>query len=281
MSLGAIPAPGREGKTMEFKYIIYDQPEPGIGRMTLNRPDRLNAISIPMLDEMLALYEHLKKDLSVRVLIVTGAGRGFCSGADLMGDAESKGLAEQAPSAAIFLEKFQYRYSAMVTELRRIPQPVIAAVNGTAAGIGMCLALVADVIYAAPNTGFIASFANIGLSGGELGSSYLLPRLVGTTRASEILLTGRKVMADEAERIGMICGVVEQEKLMDTCMEKARLMLEKSPMGLRITKRVLDTNASAVSLEAAVDLENRNQSILVFTPEFLQAVMNFGKKKKQ
>ncbi len=265
---------------MEFKYITFEQPEPGIGVLSLNRPDRLNAISMPMLEEILSLYQHLDSNRDVRVLILTGAGRGFCSGADLMGASDSKGLAELASSSAVFLEMVQKKYASMITGLRRIPQPVISAVNGTAAGIGMCFALAADIIVGTPAVKFIASFANIGLTGGELGSSYLVPRLVGKARAADILLTGRAVEASEAERIGLLGTMVDQDALMDTCMEKARMMVEKAPIALRLTKEVLDQNANATSLEAAIELENRNQAILCFTPEFFNAVMSFSKKKK-
>lgn len=264
---------------MDFKYITLEQPEPGVGLLTLNRPKRLNAISIPMLDEILALYEYLEKAREIRVLIITGAGRGFCSGADLMGASDSKGLAEQASNAATFLEFVQKRYARLITGLRRIPQPVISAVNGTAAGIGMCMALAADIIVGTPEVKFIASFANLGLSGGELGSTYLLPRLIGAARAADIVLTGRTVEADEADKIGLLGSLVDHDMLMETCMEKARMMLEKSPIGLRITKETIDANANAVSLEAAIELENRNQAILAFTPEFFQAVMSFSQKK--
>jgi enoyl-CoA hydratase len=163
--------------------------------------------------------------------------------------------------------------------MRRIPQPLIAAVNGPAAGGGMCIALASDVVIASPLATFIPSFINIGLSAGELGTSYFLPRAVGRARAAEILFTGRSVDAAEAERIGLISRLVEAENLMPAAMETARLMLDKSPSGLRLTKEALNQNLNAPSLEAAIELENRNQSICACTPEFLQAVEAFSKGK--
>jgi enoyl-CoA hydratase len=175
----------------------------------------------------------------------------------------------------------QKKYSDRILEMRRLPQPIIAAVNGPAAGGGMCIALASDVVLASPQATFIASFINIGLSGGELGTSYFLPRVVGRARAAEILLTGRTVDAREAERIGLVSRLVEVDDLMDVAMEMARTMLNKSPMGLRLTKEVLNQNMNAPSLEAAIELENRNQSICCCTPEFMEAVVSFSNRKEK
>ena len=143
----------------------------------------------------------------------------------------------------------------------------------------MCIALASDVVIAGPRGTFIASFINIGLSGGELGSTYLLPRMVGSARAAEILFTGRTVDAIEAEKIGLVSRVVEQGSLMAVALETARIMLSKSPIGLRLTKEALNQNLTAPSLEAAIELENRNESICCITPEFLIAVEAFSKAK--
>ena len=140
----------------------------------------------------------------------------------------------------------------------------------------MCLALASDVIIATPGATFIPAFINIGLSGGELGSTYFLPKLVGTARAAEILMTGRKVDGAEAERIGLISRLVPENALMDAAMETADAMLKKSVVGLRLTKETLNQNLNAPSLEAALELENRNQSICCVTPEFFEAVASFA-----
>lgn len=264
---------------MNFNTIKFETLQSGIGLITLNRPARLNAINLDMLEELHALFGQVSNDENVRVTIITGEGRGFCSGADLLDERISKGAAALFTSAATHLMKIQKVYSRLIIEMRRLAQPIIAAVNGPAAGGGMCVALASDVIIAGPNASFTPSFINIGLSGGELGSSYFLPRLIGNARAADILLTGRTVSAKEAEKIGLVSRLVPQDKLMNTAMEIAAHMLEKTTMGLRLTKEALNQNQNAPSLEAAVELENRNQSILCMTPEFFEAVEKFGKRK--
>ena len=199
-----------------------------------------------------------------------------CAGADLsqlMLDAAKEILS----SAEVFLEKIQNRYGDLVLALRRIPQPVIAAVNGPAAGGGFALALGADVRIAVPEAFFVASFINIGLSGGEMGTSYLLPRVVGLSRASEILMTGRRVPAEEAESMGLVNSVQPRERIVESALELARMMLQKSPGGLALTKRVIERNLAAPSLESAVELENRNQTVLAVSTEFFKQASAFAK----
>ena len=263
---------------MEFETITFETPEEGIGLITLNRPERLNAINLDMLDDLHVLFDRLGELDDIRVVIITGKDRGFCSGADLMDKRTSQESVSAMSSTAGHLMKIQKKFSRLITEMRQVSQPVIAAVNGAAAGGGMCIALAADIIIAAPEAYFIPSFINIGLSGGELGTSYFLPRLIGSSRAAEILLTGRKVNADEAERIGLISRIVANDHLLDSALETARVMLGKSKYGLRLTKEVLVQNLNAPSLESAIELENRNQSICCTTPDFLAAVEAFSKK---
>jgi enoyl-CoA hydratase/carnithine racemase len=261
-----------------YATILFEEIETAIGLLTLNRPDRLNAINLAMLDELYDLFRSLDKQPDIRVLIVTGAGRGFCSGADLRDErlASEEGI-KIFQSAPLHLEVIQKKYCGIIKELRRISQPVIAAVNGPAAGGGLSMVLASDIVFASPEARFTPSFVNIGLSGGELGTTYFLPRLVGTPRASEILMTGRTVEAEEADRIGMLTRLVPAEALMKTAIETARQMLEKSVRGLRLTKETIRQNLDAPSLENAVELENRNQSMLCTAPEFFEAVARFNK----
>lgn len=263
---------------MNYETITFEEPEDGIGMITLNRPERLNAMSIGMLEDLYALFAELEERESVRVLLLVGAGRGFCSGADLKDERLSgeEGL-KLFSSAALHLEKIQKKYSGVIEVMYKLPQPVISVVNGAAAGGGMCLALASDIIIAGPRAKFIPSFVNIGLSGGEMGTTYFLPRMVGMAKASEILMTGRAVEAEEADRIGLVSCLVDEEVLMDTAMQTARTMLGKSPLGLRLTKETLRQNQNAPSLESAIELENRNQSILCCSPDFFNAVMAFMK----
>jgi enoyl-CoA hydratase len=265
---------------MEFETIKFDTPQEGIGLITLNRPQRLNAINLDMLDDFFALFDYLNKNEDVRVVIITGEGRGFCSGADLTDDRFSREAANLVANAATHLIKIQKVYSRLIVEMQRLAQPIIAAVNGHAAGGGMCIALACDVIIGSPQAAFTPSFINIGLSGGELGTTYFLPKLVGSARAADILMTGRTVDAVEAEKIGLMSRQVDETGLMEEAMKVAHDMLGKTPLGLRLTKETLNQNLNAPSLEAAIELENRNQSILCLTPEFFEAVEVFGNKKK-
>jgi enoyl-CoA hydratase len=263
----------------EYGPIIFEIKEPGIGVATFNRPDKLNAINMDMIEGLDSMFSDLMNDSDIRVLIITGSGRGFCAGADLM-EAMQNADHEAFAAADKFLVMVQERFSNFILGLRRIPQPVIAAVNGPSAGGGFTMAMASDIRLAAPSAYFVCSFINIGLSGGELGSSYFLPRLVGVSRASEIIYTGRKVHAEEAEKIGLISQIVEPESLLDEAMNLAKIMLGKSPGGLVQTKRVLDRNIDAPSLEAAIDMENRNQTILAVSSEFFKQVSAFTQKGK-
>jgi enoyl-CoA hydratase/carnithine racemase len=259
-----------------FQTLIFEEIEPRVGLVTLNRPEQLNAINMMMLADFNELFAILTRDDAVRVLIITGAGRGFCSGADLNDAAVHKDSTVFSDPES-FLKSVQERYASLTLGLRRIPQPVIAAINGAAAGGGFSMALASDIRIAAPEAFFIASFANIGLTGGELGTSYLLPRLIGASRSSEILLTGRKVRAEEAERIGLVNQVVPREALIETALTYARPMIAKGVGALKLTKRALDQNIDAPSLDAAINLENRNQTIMVFSGEFFKLIQPFFK----
>lgn len=260
-----------------YNTFLFEEIEPQVGLITLNRPEKLNAMNREMVEELDGFFTILSKDDSIRVVILTGQGRGFCAGADLT-EAGRFADSEALSNPESFLRLVQERYSGLILGLRRIPQPVIAAVNGPAAGGGMALALGADIRLASPEAYFIASFINIGLSGGEMGSSYLLPRLIGLSRAAEILLTGRKILSHEAERMGLINKVVDHEKLIAEALIYARMMLTKSVGGLKLTKRVLDQNTEAASLSTALDLENRNQTIMIFSGPFHDFIASFSKK---
>ena len=260
-----------------YHTFIFTETEPRVGLVTLNRPQQLNAINLEMLDDFKDLFARLSHDDTIRVLIITGSGQGFCSGADLNAALANRD-SEAFSDPENFLRLVQERYANLILGLRRIPQPVIAAVNGAAAGGGFSMVLASDIRVATPEASFIASFANIGLTGGELGSSYLLPRLIGVARASEILLTGRKVRVEEAERIGLVNQVVAKDALLETALSYARPMIAKGVGSLKLTKRVLDQNIDAPSLESAINLENRNQTIMLFSGEFFKLISQFVKK---
>ena len=253
--------------------LLVDRPRAGIAVATLNRPDQLNALTFQMFDELAQLAADIGADDHVRVLVLTGAGRGFCAGLDL-GDAATL----PAMPAATFLEG-QERWSRAITAFRRLPKPVIAAVNGPAAGAGFSLALAADIRIAAPAARFNAAFIKIGLTGGDCGSSWMLPRIVGLGHAYEILLTGRLVEADEAARIGLVNRVVPAADLLAGALDTAELIAANSPLGVRLTKQMVQVNVDAPSLEAAVELENRNQTLAAGTQDMVEAFTAFREKR--
>ncbi len=259
-----------------YETLTFRELEPQIGLVTLNRPDRLNAINERMLDDFDELLRNLDRDDAVRVLLITGEGRGFCAGADLK-EVAFRAQTEAFADPEAFLGLVQEKYSGLISKLRGLRQPIVAAVNGAAAGGGMALALAADIRVCTPDAYFVASFINIGLSGGEMGSSFLLPRMIGISRASDILLTGRKVSSDEAERIGLVSQVAPPEKLLETALSYARMMTAKTTGGLKFTKRALEQNLTSSSLEAAMNLENRNQAIMIFSGEFRKMIGAFVK----
>jgi enoyl-CoA hydratase len=245
-------------------------PAPGVELVTLNRPEVLNALTWPMIDELHAVLEDIGCSGSTRAVVVTGAGRGFCSGLDIGGDDP---LGARSDNAAIYAR--QERVAALATALRDLPQPVLAAVNGPASGGGMALALAADIRVCAPLARFNVAFVRIGLSGCDVGVSYFLPRLVGLGMASELMLTGRPVDAEEAVSIGLANRVVGAGDLLDECLATAQMIARNSPFGVRMTKRVLGQNADAPSLMAAIELENRTQVVALRTDDAREALAAF------
>ncbi|OPY10454.1 MAG: putative enoyl-CoA hydratase echA8 [Syntrophus sp. PtaB.Bin138] len=260
-----------------FETLLFQVSESGVGLITLNRPERLNALSLKMVEELYELLHHLDGNREIRVIIITGAGRGFCSGADLSD--EYLLVPSIQEGAASHLEIIQRKYSGLIVKMRTLPQIIIAAVNGPAAGGGMCMALAADIVYAGPDATFVNSFINIGLSGGELGSSWLLPRLVGSIRAAEIIYTGRTVDAKEADRIGLVSRLIkDKRRLVEAAMETALILTQKNPVGLRQTKKVLNRNMDSMPFELAIEMEDLNQSICVSMPEIRRAARKFRRK---
>ena len=256
-----------------YETLRVERPRDGIVLATLDRPQRLNAMTFQTFDEFVLLCDEVAGDPDARVLVVTGAGRGFCAGLDLDQAQQLAGMPATEMLAG------QERWAAGIAAFRRLPKPVIAAVNGPAAGAGMALALAADMRLASTDARFNAAFVRIGLSGGDVGVSWMLPRIVGLGRAAEILFTGRLVDAAFAERIGLVNAIVEPERLLDAALELADEMAANSPFGLRLTKQVLQTNVDAPSLEAAIELENRNQVLATRTDDMVEALAAFREKR--
>jgi enoyl-CoA hydratase len=257
------------------QFMRIDRERAGVAVITLNRPERLNALSWPMVDEFLAVVDELANDERLRTVILTGAGRGFCAGLDLQDRDDALGGGDDIYLVSVRQEKI----ARLALSLRAMPQPVIAAVNGAAAGGGLALALASDLRVAAAEASFHASFIRVGLSGCDAGVSYLLPRLVGLGIASELMLTGRRVDADEAARIGLVNRVVAADDLLGTAHELADEIAANSPFGVWMTKKGLQCNVDAPSLEAAVELENRTQVLATRTADMSEAVAAFKEKR--
>jgi enoyl-CoA hydratase len=261
--------------TIASTDVRVERPREGIARVTLDRPDRLNALSWPMVDEYLATFDALGADATLRAIVLTGAGRGFCAGLDIQQRDDALGGDDDL--ATVY--RRQEKIGRLASALRDIPHPVIAAVNGPAAGGGFAIALGADVRLAAPTATFHASFVRIGLSACDAGVSYLLPRLVGLGHASEMMLTGDGVDAAEAARIGLVNRVVEADALDAAALDLAERMAANSPFGIWMTKQVLGRNVDAPSLGAAVELENRTQVLATRTDDMPEALAAFRERR--
>ena len=277
---------------MEFKTIKLEERDDGIAIVTLNRPEKLNAINIQMIEDFNAAMDHLYHAFDTRVVILTGANRPdgsptFSAGLDLKEAAllDQKTPPEGYPdwfrwpdySKRFF--QFQKELTNTIRKMRSIPQPIIAAVGGAAAGWGFAIASAADIRVGGMSARFINAFIRIGVGGADCGSSYFLPRLIGLSRATEIIMTGREVSAQEMERYGYLAKLVDDGKVMDEAATIARSLLEKSPLGLRLTKEALEFNADAPSLEAALALEDRNQNIASQTKDAKEGAYAFFEKR--
>ncbi|WP_037182214.1 enoyl-CoA hydratase/isomerase family protein [Rhodococcoides fascians] len=247
----------------------------GVVVIEMNRPHRLNAMSVELIDDLHALWDALATRRDIRVVILTGAGRGFCAGLDLVDYDGDQGSDSASPQPRFAMQE---RIAALVTKSRALPQIVIAAVNGPAAGGGLALALAADIRVASRSASFGVSFIRIGLSGADIGVSWLLPRLIGASRAFELLLTGRMIDAAEAERIGLVASLTD-EPVVDAATRLAREVVANSPMGVRMTKQVMWSQLEVSSLQAGIDLENRTQIMTTYTRDHIEAVDAFVGKR--
>lgn len=248
--------------------------EGAIDWLTLNRPAALNAMSRTMMLELQHYFGALYTDHSVRVVVLTGAGRGFCAGLDLKEDR----ITEEAGAVAGL--RVQRRVSEIVIRMRRAPQPIIALINGPASGGGFALALASDIRIAAPAARMNAAFIRIGLTACDVGVSYFLPRLVGSALASELLLTGRFIDAQRAQQVGLVSQVVAQEELLSAGRSLAQEILGNSPVGVRLTKECLNMSIDAGSLEAVIAMEDRQQILVAQTGDMREGVGAFLEKRK-
>lgn len=242
--------------------------------VSLNRPDKLNTMNEPLIRALLDYFTALRERTAVRVVILRAEGRAFCAGLDLTGWTPD-------PDASAISQSWrtQRMIAAVMQAMRKCPQPVIACAQGPACGGGFSLLLASDVRYAAPDLRMNAAYIKIGLGGCDMGASYFLPRLVGSSVASEYLLTGRFMSAEKAVSCGLVSEIVSHEDLLDKALALAGEMLLTSPMGLRLTKDALNLNIDAASMEHAFALEDRQQVMLGQAGDFAEAKAAFFEKR--
>lgn len=244
--------------------LNIDRPRPGVVVLQLNRPQQLNAINEVMRDELMDAFAAIGTDTSVNVVVLTGAGRGFCSGIDVRNFAPTT---LEASDPAIDRLRFQEAMSALPQAIWDVRQPVIAAVNGPCVGAGFALCLASDIRICSTAATFGNGAILLGLSGAEMGMSYHLPRIVGTSVAADWMLTGRTVSSAEADRRGLVSELLEPDRLIDRALELAAEIAGLTPLGVQLTKRALQVNTDAAGPAAAMELENRNQVLTHATDE--------------
>jgi enoyl-CoA hydratase len=245
--------------------VVISQPADHVKLLTLDKPDRLNAISFDLVADLHDALDEVAADDDCKVAVLTGAGRGFCAGLDLKdwGAPPEPGAHPHYPAG----RTGQAFMSNLTQHLRATPQIVIAAVNGAAYGGGFSLALACDLRISAASAKYCSAFIKTGLTGTDIGVTYLLPRLIGAARAFDMIVTGRTVDAEEAERMGIVSRVVPDDALLDEALAIATTVAGYTSYGLRNTKEVMWHNLDTNNMAAAIALENRNQELGGHTPE--------------
>jgi 2-(1,2-epoxy-1,2-dihydrophenyl)acetyl-CoA isomerase len=251
-----------------FTTLRYDVAD-AIATITLDRPDALNALTVPLKTELLAALRSVARDRSIRAVVLTGAGRAFCVGQDLKERLE--------PDAAPLAVEVRERYNPIIRAMRALDQPIVGAINGVAAGAGASLAFACDVRLAAEGASFVLAFGRIGLVP-DSGASWFLPRLVGPAKAAELALVGGSLSATEAERFGLVARVVAAEALGAEARDMAGRLASLAPRALALTKHALDRSWS-VDLDAALDDEAYRQGIAGATADHAEGIAAFMDKR--
>lgn len=254
-----------------YQHLLLEK-RGSVDWLTLNRPEALNALNPALTRDLSHYFTALRRDKSVRIVVLKAAGKAFCAGADLSDFSDSEA------SIGTFYDG-QTDIADIMKAMRRCPQPVISLLNGAVCGGGFTLALSSDIRIATPDCKMNAAFIKIGLSGCDMGSSYLLPRLVGTSVASELLLTGRFIRAERALAVNLVSEVVERERIEAAAQNYVDEMLATTPMGLRMSKECLNYSIDAPSLDAAMAMEDRHQVLLTQTKDHMEAVSAFFEKR--
>jgi enoyl-CoA hydratase/carnithine racemase len=263
--------------TAERQEVRTTRPRPGVLRIELARPERLNAMTAGMVEQLHAALTEAEDDPACRVVVLTGAGRGFCAGLDLDGYGTPPGAPEEGVAHRTL--RTQRHIASLVQRIRRLPQPVVAQVNGPAAGGGLALVCAADLRLAATEAVFAVSFIRVGFSGCDIGTSWLLPRLVGAGRAHELMLTGRRFDAAEAYRIGLLADVVPAGELAARVDAAVDQLLAAPPLSLSLTKQGMWLSLEIPSFDAAVELENRQQVLTSLTTDQQEAMAAFRERR--
>jgi enoyl-CoA hydratase/carnithine racemase len=246
-----------------LKYHVKDH----VGYLSLNRPDKYNAFDGQMVEAFEQFWRDRMYDESARVIILDGgAAKGFCAGLDMT--TYGPEMYKKSPTA---IYNAQARMGRILMAMRQAPQPIICCVHGSASGIGFSLAMASDIRIMAEGSRCNAAYINIGVGGADMASSYFLPRLIGSGRANEFLLTGNWMSAQEGLSLGFASRVVPKEKMMETAGELAKIMAGKTPLALRMTKEAININLDAGGLEAALHMEDRNQAMLIY---YLKLISN-------
>lgn len=259
-------------------FVTIDRSDPAVPIVTLDRPDRRNALSMDLVSDGIAAFTELHRDRDARVIVLAGAGDGFCAGADLKGggspapDAEGRG-----PVGSVY--RSQEHIVDFMMAVHECDKPVVAAVHGAAVGGGLALALASDLRVADTTAYFGSVFINVGLTSCDIGTSYFLPRLVGSGHAMDMMLTGRHVGAEEADKIGLLNRLVPEGTHVDAAVEYAQQIARQNEYGLWLTKRGLWANVDAPSIRHAVELENRQQVLGTFTGNMTEAMRAFGERR--
>ena len=256
--------------------VLVEEAEPGHVVVTLNRPQTLNALALSMVEELREVLTELDASPAVRTVVLTGAGRGFCSGAEFTAADDPRRQAPREDQNRVSFLLGQQEAIVRVHELiHRMRVPVIAAVNGVAVGGGFSLTLACDIRVAARSARFGAVFIRHGISNADMGTSYFLPRLVGASRAAELMLTGRVFDAEEARDLGLLIDVVDDGAVVDRALETARQVAQNSALGVWMTKQTMWQTIDAPSLRHALDMENRTQIMCVGSGELERAFADF------
>jgi enoyl-CoA hydratase len=261
-----------------MSFILVDKPHPGVALVTMNRPERMNAMAFDVMIPLRDALEAISHDNEVRIVVITGAGKGFSSGADL----EDSGIVPNIDGltvTSIALRALEL-LDDVILSIRKMHQPVIGAINGAAIGGGFCLACACDIRIASTDAYFRAAGINNGLTASELGISYLLPREIGSARAFDIMLSGRDVDAAEAERIGLVSRVVAPDELLGACYSLADRMNGYSRVGVEVTKRMLWSSLDAGSLHSHMDHEGIAQLYVRLTTQNFEEAVRARREKR-